>query len=66
MTLADVDRMGRYWRKNPSTRMLVGVIAQFAGWEPPAADSERNTMTADDVKLMIAATGGKMPGLPKR
>jgi hypothetical protein len=69
MTLADVERMGRYWRKHPSTRMLVAIVAAFAGWKQPSEEEpgdDAKYMTAADARRIMAAGGGKFPGMTRR
>lgn len=63
MTLDDVNRLFSYWRKFPPVRDL---IAAFIGFEPQMDSDvapESKYMTGDDLKRLMAATGGKIPGM---
>jgi hypothetical protein len=61
MTIDDVNRLMTYWHKYPPLRDLV---AAFIGFEP-AAETEQSDryMTADDLKRVMAMTGGRVPGM---
>lgn len=62
--LDDVARLFRHWAKYPPVRALV---ASAVGFElPPEEDQiepEKKYMTADDLKRLMAMTGGKIPGM---
>lgn len=66
MTLDDVHRLQRYWAKFPPVRYLV---AGFVSFEIPKTfgdaedDGTPKYMTAEDLKHMMAMTGGRVPGM---
>lgn len=63
MTLIDVNRLFSHWAKFPPVRDLV---AAFVGFEIPTEPTEERSkeyMTADKFKQLMAATGGRVPGL---
>jgi hypothetical protein len=60
MTLDDVLPLFEYWKRYPPLRDLV---AAFVGFKPKdAAEAEPKKMTADDMRMLMHATGGKIPG----
>jgi hypothetical protein len=61
LTLEEVNRVFNYWRKYPPLRDLV---AAFVGFKPKSdEDAEPKKMTADDMRLLMQSTGGKIPGI---
>lgn len=62
MTFDDVRRLFAYWAKYPPLRDL---IAGFIGFEIPSGEpeDEQKYMTSDDFKRLMAATGGRIPGM---
>lgn len=62
MTLADVHRLMKHWSKFPPVRDLV---AAAIGFEIPTEETsdQPKYMTADDLKRLMAATGGRLPGM---
>jgi hypothetical protein len=63
LMLDDVEELLDYWRVYPPVRDLV---AAFVGFKPKdeSASAESKYMSADDLRRMMTATGGKVPGLP--
>jgi hypothetical protein len=62
MTLDDVSRLFAFWRKYPPLDVLFGAVH---GFKPPedGPPTESKYMTADDARRLMAATGGKIPGI---
>jgi hypothetical protein len=63
MTMADVDRLFKYWAKYPPLRDLV---AGFVGFEIPKFEAEDDApkyMTSDDLRRLMAMTGGRISGM---
>lgn len=69
MTLSDVSMMHRYWRRNPPLRVLVACVAKALGVEFPdlskanGKEPENKYMTAEELRRMIQATGGRIDGM---
>ena len=64
LTLDDVNRIFRHWQRFPPVRLLVALAIDFKF--PPPEDGEdagNKYMTADDLKRLMAMTGGKIPGV---
>lgn len=69
MTLHDIRRLNSHWQRMPPLRVLVMGVAHALGIKfdikPSSAEAEqrqRQYMTADDAKRMIAITGGRVEG----
>jgi hypothetical protein len=64
MTFVGVSRLFAFWRRNPPLRLM---FAAFCGiklpLDPPV---EKKYMTADDMRRLMTATGGKIPGVQRR
>jgi hypothetical protein len=60
MTMADLNRLIKYWGKYPPIRDLV---ASFVGFEMPTDEPAAKHMTAEEFKRMFAITGGKIAGM---
>jgi len=60
MTFVDVLRLFEHWGRFPPPRVF---LAMLVGWKPPEAESEKKYMTADDMRCLMATTGGKIDGL---
>jgi hypothetical protein len=64
LTLDQVEDLFAYWRKYPPLRDLV---AAFVGFKPQDRPEEKpKYMSADDMRRMMALTGGKLPGVRPR
>lgn len=68
MTLHDVALAHGYWKRNPPLEVLMAVVAKSLGVEFPEAgkkpdDQSGKYMTEQEFRLMMRATGGKIPGL---
>lgn len=61
MTLDDVGRIFKHWRKFPPLRDLVALFMDFK----PAPDDpdEQKYMTDEDFRRLMAMTDGRIPGL---
>jgi hypothetical protein len=61
MTLDDVAPLFAYWRRYPPLRDLV---AAFIGFKPSEPEEEKGRqLGANDMRRLMAATGGKIPGM---
>lgn len=60
MTIFDIQRLTRHWRKHPPLRVLVQAVAASLGvkFDPPTADKAKQHMTADEFKRLVDMTGG--------
>lgn len=67
MTLHDVDRIYKGWAKLPPLRLLVMQIGAALGVKynlpKPTPIEKSQYMTADDMRRMMAATGGRIEGV---
>ncbi len=65
MTLHDVDRIFKGWQKTPSPRMMLMAIGSALGikYQPPK--SETKHMTAEEARVFMAQTGGRIEGLSR-
>ena len=61
MTVRQINRLFKHWSKFPPVRTLV---AAAVGFEPKTTETDdKKYMTADDMKALMAATGGRVPGM---
>lgn len=60
MTLHDVNRLMKHWRKFPPLRDL---MAAYVGFEPQPDTPPQKPMTAEEFRALMAMTGGKMAGI---
>lgn len=54
MTLRQVARLYRYWKKEPPTYQLMAVIARFLGWQPSARTLSSAKGDADPTTLLMS------------
>jgi hypothetical protein len=58
MTLADCERIFRYWQeRSPPTFEAVGIIARMLGWKPRAAAAPA---TPDELRALATTPGSGM------
>lgn len=63
MTFEDLEPLFAHWKRYPPLRDLV---AGFVGFKPEiaaAAIAPDKHLNADDMRRMMAQTGGKIPGM---
>ncbi len=65
MTLHDVRRLSDYARMNPPVRVLVAMCAAALGVKLPQPDDNKSSkyLTAEELRRIIDATGGRVPGM---
>lgn len=65
MTLHDVSRLVQYANKNPPLRVLVLGCATALGvkFEDPATKKPSKYLTAEELRAIVATTGGRVPGM---
>jgi len=66
MTLHDVRRLSEYAKKNPPLRVLVSYCAAALGVKLPDAKEEKpHYTTAEEARMIMQATGGRIEGLAR-
>ncbi len=65
MTLQDIHRLSEYAKDHPPVRVLVSYCAAALGVKlPEPPDSKKSKyLTAEELKRMVDATGGRVPGM---
>ncbi len=67
MTLHDVDRIYKGWAKMPPLRIAVMQIGAALGVKFPSLQPEKSKyMTAEEARVFMAQTGGKIDGMGPR
>lgn len=57
MTMADFERMNRYWAQHLAHGDLLHILARLWGWKPKPAETEPIEVGGGSFQSALAATG---------
>ena len=63
LRLDDIERQFAYWRRHPPLRAMFAAVHGIKSADDKPAEKPPSYMTADDMRRLMAVTGGKISGI---